>query len=322
MSAEEVPPLPLPTPEQEEAIIHARVHTDDKAIRRLMKRLQSYLALNFAYISYQNDTDPSLATLVGLTEVDNARDEFLVELASFRLSIQKATLVLGAEARQVQQYNSEIESITREHDATRLDLDNLRLTLEQEQTFRKRKQEYDVVAEKVNEFPSRAELTADITALEDELSTIRAAREDHNENLAARRAVLDTLVNQIQALRLMGKQQDSAESATSASASASVPPDSAASHALNPAARPFVPLRSAGNTPTPGPGTPLPLSSVTNKTEGDDDIEMGEVPEEAEAGEVEDVDKWGKRSRSKSRKPDEEMEEGEASDASSELTAL
>ncbi|KAG9093493.1 hypothetical protein FS749_014295 [Ceratobasidium sp. UAMH 11750] len=318
MSAEEVPPLPLPTPEQEEAIIHARVHTDDRAIRRLMKRLQSYLALHFAYISYQNDTDPSLATLVGLTEVDNARDEFLVELASFRLSIQKATLVLGAEARQVQQYNSEIENITREHDATRLDLDNLRLTLEQEQMFRKRKQEYDVVAEKVNDFPSRAELTADITALEDELSTIRAAREDHNENLAARRAVLDTLVNQIQALRLMGKQQDSTDPA----APASVPPESTTGHGLNPAARPFIPLRSVGNTPTPGPGTPLPLSSVTNKTEGDDDIEMGEVAEEAEAGEVEDVEKWGKQSRSRSRKPDEEMEEGEASDASSELTAL
>ncbi|KAG8748966.1 hypothetical protein FRC12_013700 [Ceratobasidium sp. 428] len=160
MSADDVAPLPLPTPEQEDAIINARVHTDDKAIRRLMKRLQSYLALRLAYTSYQNDTDPSLATLVGLTEVDNARDEFLVELASFRLSIQKATLVLGAEARQVQQYNSEVESIAREHDATRLDLDNLRLTLEQEQMFRKRKQEYDVVAEKVNDFPSRAELTA------------------------------------------------------------------------------------------------------------------------------------------------------------------
>ncbi|KAG9120130.1 hypothetical protein FRC07_004507 [Ceratobasidium sp. 392] len=314
MSAEDVPPLPLPTPEQEEAIIHARVHTDDRAIRRLMKRLQSYLALHFAYTSYQNNTDPSLATLVGLTEVDNARDEFLVELASFRLSIQKATLVLGAEARQVQQYNSEVESITQEHDATRLDLDNLRLTLEQEQMFRKRKQEYDVVAEKVNDFPSRAELTADITALEDELSTIRAAREDHNENLAARRAVLDTLVSQIHSLRLMGKQQDGTDPPTSASAA----PESA-SHTLNPAARPFIPLRSAGDTPTPGPGTPLP--PVANKTEGDDDIEMGEVAEETEAGEVEDEEKWAKQSKSKSRKPDEEMEEGEASDGSSDLSS-
>lgn len=315
MSSEEFP-LPLPTPEQEDALIHARVQNDDRIIRKLTKKLQSYLALNFAYISYQNETDPSLATLVSLTEVDNARDEFLVELASFRLGIQKSTLVLGAEARQVQQYNSEIESIAQEHDATRLDLDNLRLTLEQEQMFRKRKQEYDVVAEKINDFPSRAELTADIAALEDELSTIRAAREDHNENLAARRAILDTLVSQIQSLRLMGKQPDGNELASSTAATQ----DSAAGHPLNPAARPFVPLHSAANTPTPGPSTPLALPAVTNKAEGDDDIEMGEVAEEAEAGEVEDVEKWGKQPRSKSRKADEEMEEGEASDGSSELS--
>ncbi|QRV72925.1 THOC7 domain-containing protein [Ceratobasidium sp. AG-Ba] len=298
MSTEDSP-LPLPTPEQEEALIHARVQNDDRIVRKLTKKLQSYLALHFAYISYQNESDPSLATLVNLTEVDNARDEFLVELASFRLSIQKSTLVLGAEARQVQQYNNEIESIAQEHDATRLDLDNLRLTLEQEQMFRKRKQEYDVVA--------------DITALDDELSTIRAAREDHNENLAARRAILDTLVSQIQSLRLMGKQPDNPEVAPSAAI------ESGSGHALNPTARPFIPLRSAANTPTPGPSTPLPLPAVTNK-EGDDDIEMGEVAEEAEAGEVEDVEKWGKQSRSKSRKPDEEMEEGEASDGSTGLS--
>lgn len=77
-----------------------------------MKRLQTYLALNLAYISYQNDPDPSLATLITLAEVDNARDEFLIELASFRLSVQKTTLVIGAEGRQVQQYNDEIESIS------------------------------------------------------------------------------------------------------------------------------------------------------------------------------------------------------------------
>lgn len=160
----------------------------------------------------------------------------------------------------------------------------------------------------------------DIAALEDELSTIRAAREDHNENLAARRAVLDTLVTQIQSLRLMGKPQDGGDPAV-VSGSTPVPGESyPAGHPLNPTARPFVPLRSAGNTPTPGPGTPLPLPVAASKSEGDDDIEMGEVAEEAEAGEVEDEDKWGKAPKPKARKPDEEMEEGEASDASSELS--
>ncbi|CAE6505675.1 unnamed protein product [Rhizoctonia solani] len=308
-----VPPLPLLAQEQEDATLHARVHNvnNDKAINKLMKRLQAYLARNFAYISYQNNPDPSLATLVTLEEVENTRDEFLVELASFRLSMRKNTLVIDAEGRQAQQYKDEIESIAREHEATKLDIENLRLTLEQEQTFRKRKQEYDLVAEKINDYPSRTELTADIAALEDELSTIRAAREDHNENLAARRAVLDTLVQQIHSLRQMGKPQDGTDPA---SGSAEF---SHTGHSLNPAARPFVPGHSLAGTPTPAPGTPLAPVPAATKHEGDDDIEMGEVAEEAEAGEVEDGDKWTKN-KSKSRRPDDEMEEGEASDGTGE----
>lgn len=96
-----------------DATLHARVHNvnNDKAINKLMKRLQAYLARNFAYISYQNNPDPSLATLVTLEEVENTRDEFLVELASFRLSMRKNTLVIDAEGRQAQQYKDEIESI-------------------------------------------------------------------------------------------------------------------------------------------------------------------------------------------------------------------
>lgn len=155
--------------------------------------------------------------------------------------------------------------------------------------------------------------------MEDELSTIRAAREDHNENLAARRAVLDTLVQQIHSLRQMGKPQDGSDPLASASGSTPAPADStSAGHGLNPAARPFIPSHSLAGTPTPAPGTPLLVGPTTNKTEGDDDIEMGEVAEEAEAGELEDKEKWSKP-KSKSRRPDEEMEEGEASDGSGEL---
>ncbi|CAE6511062.1 unnamed protein product [Rhizoctonia solani] len=304
-------PLPLLTQEQEDATLHARVHNvnNDKAVNKLMKRLQAYLARNFAYISYQNNPDPSLATLVTLEEVENTRDEFLVELASFRLSMRKNTLVIDAEGRQAQQYKDEIESIAREHEATKLDIENLRLTLEQEQTFRKRKQEYDLVAEKINDYPSRTELTADIAALEDELSTIRAARDDHNENLGIRRAVLDTLVQQIHSLRQMGKPHDGTEPASGSTEHSG--------HLLNPAARPFVPGRSIAGTPTPAPGTPLGPAPAATKPDGDDDIEMGEVAEEAEAGEVEDGDKWTK-AKSKSRRPDDEMEEGEASDGTGE----
>lgn len=116
----------------------------------------------------------------------------------------------------------------------------------------------------------------------------------------------------------MGKPQDGTDPTSAASGSTPVPGESAPSHSLNPTARPFIPSHSIAGTPSAAPSTPLPHPPNATKTEGDDDIEMGEVAEEAEAGEVEDSEKWTKP-KSKTRRPDEEMEEGEASDGSGEL---
>ena len=43
--------------------------------------------------------------------VDDARDAFLVELASFHLSLKKSLMVCEAEARQVEEYQREKERI-------------------------------------------------------------------------------------------------------------------------------------------------------------------------------------------------------------------
>ena len=45
------------------------------------------------------------------SSVDDARDAFLVELASFHLSLKKSLLVCEAEARQVEEYQREKERI-------------------------------------------------------------------------------------------------------------------------------------------------------------------------------------------------------------------
>ena len=83
----------------------------------------------------------------------------------------------------------------------------------------------------------------------------------------------------------------------------------AKSLALNPGARPFVPRSSSSrpSTPRPAPSTSLP-SSLSKREDGEEeDIEMGEVSEEP---------KNGKKVKAE---PDE-LEEGEASDFSSELS--
>jgi THO complex subunit 7 len=48
---------------------------------------------------------------VDSTSIDDARETFLVELASFHLSMKKSLMVCEAEARQIEEYQRERERI-------------------------------------------------------------------------------------------------------------------------------------------------------------------------------------------------------------------
>ena len=121
--------------------------------------------------------NPSFAPGLGpSTSADDARDAFLVELASFQLSLKKSLMVCEAEARQVEEYQKERERIgacacrcsilpgtewvSAENERTLLkeQIEGLKTSLEQAQLQRRRKIEYDAIAEKINALPSREEL--------------------------------------------------------------------------------------------------------------------------------------------------------------------
>lgn len=331
-----VPP-PL-TVQQEDAIIHTRITNDEKVLRRVTKKFHNYTAVAYPPIV------PPLPTAT--TSVDDAREAFIVELASFHLSLKKSLLVCEAEARQVQEYQRERERIAVEHVRLRDEISQLKIDLERAQLERKRKIEYDVVAEKVNSLPSRDELQQSISSLENDMTAIRAEHENQNRTMQAQKAALDVIIRDLGTLRLMGKQDvleesrsnspisevpaietedvdmDSSGSARTRAESGELQEDKEqhdegkesedetplAKMMLNVAARPFVPGRSRTSTPAlQGSGAASTPSQVVK--EYDDDIEMGELAEE----------RLGVKPKARKAR-EEELEEGEASDESSELS--
>jgi THO complex subunit 7 len=62
----------------------------------------------YASVAYDPVVPP---TPTAASSVDDARDAFLVELASFHLSLKKSLMVCEAEARQVEEYQREKERI-------------------------------------------------------------------------------------------------------------------------------------------------------------------------------------------------------------------
>lgn len=85
-----------------DAIIHTRITNDEKALRRVTRKFHSYTSL-----AYTSEAEPKSEA----STVDDAREAFLVELASFHLSLQKSLMVCEAEARQVEEYQRERERI-------------------------------------------------------------------------------------------------------------------------------------------------------------------------------------------------------------------
>lgn len=274
-----------------------------------------------------------------------------MELASFHLSLKKSLMVCEAEARQVEEYQREKERIENERVVLREQIDELKQSLEHAQVQRRRKMEYDVIAEKINAIPTREELEQTIKSLESDMAAVRAEHEEQSRVLRAQQSALDVVISHIRDLRLLANPDIDAIEHANAQAASPVPeihqgedtgtpteprtreetgeiqesPESAkeadagtasSSKLLNPAAQPFVPGTSSRIT-TPQTSAPTPTSPAEPRTEqeegeADDDVEMGELAEDPD-------DK-----PSAKKKVREELEEGEASDSDldSELTQL
>lgn len=83
-------------------IILARISLDERPLRRMIKRFHSYTSLSHSPIV------PALhGNTAAPTSIDDAREGFLIELATFELLMKKSVMICEAEARQVEEYQRE-----------------------------------------------------------------------------------------------------------------------------------------------------------------------------------------------------------------------
>lgn len=319
-------PIPPLTAEEEDAIIHTRITNDERPLRRVVKKFHNYASLVHHLL-----VPPSSSGTV-----EDAREAFLIELSSFELALKKSMMVCEAERRQVEEYQREREKIEKEHDALRSQIEELKVALEHAHMERKRKVEYDTIAEKINTLPSREELEQAIRSLENDMAAINAEHETQDRIIRGQKTALDSIVMDLSSLRLMGKDKESATSGLGTPAATPAPDGTEADDNL-PNMRDSSQIVDEGldedeketgevaeekedgeDDQSIGTSLSSKLNPAVNEfapsshtpsslrpPEEDDDIEMGEVAEDPKV---------------KAKKAREELEEGEASDASSALS--
>ncbi|KAG8908174.1 hypothetical protein FRB99_008717 [Tulasnella sp. 403] len=335
---------------------------DEKILRRLAKKFRTIATLaQPAASSGQSVEEGSKPREELLAE---ARETFLLDLDMFQMMLIKNAQICEAEARMVSQYDTEKERIAHEHNALLQDIGRLKVELSEAQILRKRKMEYDAIAEKINALPSRMDLEIMVARHEEELAVARAEQAKLKMEMQTRKTEFDAIVSAVQDIRTRGLDQNDVarmnegvegEAGEIDAGGTSDAPDGHSKH-LNPNAKPFLPLsaalpisrpstpqssstalnnptsigntltvpsalhrgdtRSARSSPGPSPPTNAPSPSKAGGTnEADDDIEMGEVAE----------DDLPHSTPNKVKRPprgEQELEEGEASDDSSDLSSV
>ena len=83
-------------------MIHSRITNDERTLRRVIKKFHHYAAA-----AHPLADKPAVSP----GSEEDAREAFLIELASFKLQLKKAVLVCEAEARQVEEYQRERQRI-------------------------------------------------------------------------------------------------------------------------------------------------------------------------------------------------------------------
>ncbi|KAH7914397.1 Tho complex subunit 7-domain-containing protein [Hygrophoropsis aurantiaca] len=251
--------VPLLSPEEEDAIIHTRITNDERALRRVVKKFHTYNSLAHTPIIQPSYTG----------SVDDAREAFLTELASFQLALRKSMMVCEAETRQVEEYERERQKIEQEHDSLRAQIEELKVALEHAHMERRRKMEYDLVAEKINTLPSREELEQSIQALESDIHAIHTEHDTQDRTIRGQKSALDNIVLDLGSLRLMGKDKDVAASRLASPAPTPLP-DSIDTEDL-------LPSQSALTEDEQAPSSAPEIGEVDEREEGEDD-ESVDVP--------------------------------------------
>ncbi|KAF8639930.1 hypothetical protein AX17_001180 [Amanita inopinata Kibby_2008] len=299
-----IPPL---TVEEEDQIIHVRITNDERPLRRIIKKFHNYTAL-----SHKPIVPPIHSPGSGIS-IDDAREAFLVELASFQLLLKKSVMICEAEARQVEEYKRERQRIDDEHGTLRGQIEQLKTSLEHAQLLRRRKIEYDLVAEKVNTLPSRDELEQCIQALENDMIAIRQEHDHQNRTIQEQKSALDRIITDLGFLRFVGKERDVTVSV------GTTPRETPAPESGN--------AEMADGSERATSVAPQIIVESGEKEESEADrgseetgfVEPDETREDIEMGEVEEDPKDNNKNKKKLR---EELEEGEASDTSSALSDL
>ncbi|KAJ3064744.1 hypothetical protein HDU98_011878 [Podochytrium sp. JEL0797] len=171
-----------------ESIIKNKLAVDMRPIKRLVKRFQ------VLHKSIETKQDETTCT--------QALAAFLTDLSTFHTTVlSKQLLLQSMNDRQQAHFATDLESVLAQIDDTTADIARLKQQLEEEEVWRRQQVEYDQVARRVLELPSREETERNMTTLQLEIEALQSQQQALDESFEHRKTLLHNVVSAIHTMK-------------------------------------------------------------------------------------------------------------------------
>lgn len=142
-----------------------------------------------------------------LDEIQGAISQFLVDYDIFTLGLQKHEIVHAVNHCELANFESEKNRIDAEMDAARIEIEELKISLAEEERLRRNRQEYDVLAVKINALPTRQNSIRNIERLKRDIANLQSSIARQKQSVDRRREWMQQIAESIQSVRA-GMKQD------------------------------------------------------------------------------------------------------------------
>ncbi|KAJ3097316.1 hypothetical protein HK100_005385 [Physocladia obscura] len=180
--------MSLLDPNSEEAIIRVRLATDQRPLKKLVRR--------FVSLKRAAETSQSPETRQLLLSA------FLTDLALYEVNIlTKQSHIQRMNVAQQNDFREDLDSVKNEIEQTRTDIGTLKDELENEKSRRAHMLEYDIVAKKCIEIQSREESERNMAALQQEIESLNMQKQKIQEALDYRKLLFKNVVNALHTMK-------------------------------------------------------------------------------------------------------------------------
>ncbi|KAJ3242687.1 hypothetical protein HDU78_001234 [Chytriomyces hyalinus] len=171
-----------------DAVIRNRIALDNRPLRKIVKRFETLRKA----VEAKGGKDSSAR---------EAFELFSTDLAAFQLSVRKQKQMREMNVVQQSHFASDLCSVQDGIQAAKADIEELKVMLVQEQTAAKRKTEYDAVARKCLELPSREESERNMATLREEILALQQTQQRLVQSYAYRKTLLHNVVSAIYTMK-------------------------------------------------------------------------------------------------------------------------